>query len=118
MAGARPAAALRLDDPASLDARAVLAIARGELAPSLSDDLARRLDERRAAMLAALERGEPVYGVTTGMGALERPTSYPPARARPVRGAHDGAVGRRPAVAQPGRDARGPRRPAADVPQR
>ena len=81
MAGARPAAALRLDDPASLDARAVLAIARGQLAPSLSDGLARRLDERRAAMLAALECGEPVYGVTTGMGALAAHELSPAAQA-------------------------------------
>jgi histidine ammonia-lyase len=70
MAGERPRASLRLDDAASLDARAVLAIARGGLAPALSDDLARRLDEIRAAMLAALDGAGPVYGVTTGMGAL------------------------------------------------
>jgi histidine ammonia-lyase len=65
-----PPAQLRLDEAAGLDARAVLAIARGELAPSLGGDLARRLDEGRAAMLAALDGAGPVYGVTTGMGAL------------------------------------------------
>ena len=61
---------MRLTDPAELDARAVLAVARGELVPELGDDLTGWLDERRAQMLAALEVGGPVYGVTTGMGAL------------------------------------------------
>jgi histidine ammonia-lyase len=81
MAGGPPAASLRLDDAARLDARAVLAIGRGELAPSLSDDLARRLDERRARMLAALDGAGPVYGVTTGMGALSTHELPEPARA-------------------------------------
>lgn len=80
MGGVRTAATLRLDDAAGLDARAVLAIARGEVVPTLSDDLARRLDERRAAMLAALDGAGPVYGVTTGMGALS--TSELPQAAR------------------------------------
>jgi histidine ammonia-lyase len=63
---------LRLTGPAGLDARAVLAVARGELVPELGDDLAGWLDERRARMLAALDAGGPVYGVTTGMGALSQ----------------------------------------------
>jgi histidine ammonia-lyase len=79
--GVRTAASLRLDDAAALDARAVLAIARGEVVPSLSDGLARRLDERRAAMLAALDGAGPVYGVTTGMGALSTLELPQPARA-------------------------------------
>jgi histidine ammonia-lyase len=61
---------VRLTDPAGLDARAVLAVARGELAPELGDDLISWLSERRARMLAAVDDGGPVYGVTTGMGAL------------------------------------------------
>jgi len=61
---------LRLTGAAGLDARAVLAVARGELVPELEDGLLGWLDERRALMLAALDAGGPVYGVTTGMGAL------------------------------------------------
>lgn len=61
---------MRLTDPAGLDARAVLAIARGESAPELGDDLIGWLDGRHARMLAALDVGGPVYGVTTGMGAF------------------------------------------------
>src|SRR5271169_2752445 len=61
---------LRLTDPAGLDARAVLAVARGELVPEIGDDLTGWLDGRRVRMLAALDAGGPVYGVTTGMGAL------------------------------------------------
>jgi histidine ammonia-lyase len=59
---------MRLTDSAGLDARAVLAVARGELVPELGDDLVGWLDRRRARMLAALDVGGPVYGVTTGMG--------------------------------------------------
>jgi histidine ammonia-lyase len=61
---------LRLDDAAGLDAAAVLAIARGEVMPELSGKLVRRLEARRGELLGALAAGEPVYGVTTGMGAL------------------------------------------------
>jgi histidine ammonia-lyase len=61
---------MRLTDPAGLDARVVLAVARGELVPELGRDLISWLDGRRARMLAALDVGGPVYGVTTGMGAL------------------------------------------------
>jgi histidine ammonia-lyase len=59
-----------LTDAAALDARAVLAVARGELVPELGEDLLGWLDERRLQMLAALDAGGQVYGVTTGMGAL------------------------------------------------
>jgi histidine ammonia-lyase len=65
-------ATLQLDDAAGLDAPAVLAIARGELVPELGDQLIRRLDARRAQLLGALAAGGPVYGVTTGMGALSQ----------------------------------------------
>ena len=64
------AAALPVTDSAGLDGRAVLAVARAELVPELGDDLIGGLDRRRARMLAALDAGRPVYGVTTGMGAL------------------------------------------------
>ncbi len=73
---------VRLTDPAALDARAVLAVARGELAPELADDLIGRLDGRRARMLAALDAGGPVYGVTTGLGALSELGLDDAARAR------------------------------------
>jgi histidine ammonia-lyase len=64
--------ALHLDDAAGLDAPAVLAVARGELVPELGGKLISRLDARRAQLLGALAAGEPVYGVTTGMGALSQ----------------------------------------------
>ena len=64
--------ALHLDDATGLDGPAVLAIARGELVPELGEELIRRLDTRRAQLLGALAMGEPVYGVTTGMGALSQ----------------------------------------------
>jgi len=61
---------MRLTESAELDARAVVAVTRGELVPELGDDLMGWLDGRRVRMLAALSVGGPVYGVTTGMGAL------------------------------------------------
>jgi len=73
---------LRLTDPAGLDARAVLAVARGELVLELGDDLIGWLDGRHARMLAALDVGDPVYGVTTGMGALSEVGLDQAARAR------------------------------------
>src|ERR1700722_5827460 len=73
---------MRLTDPAGLDARAVLAVARGELVPELGDDLIGWLDRRPARMLAALDVGGPVYGVTTGMGALSVVVLDGAARAR------------------------------------
>ena len=63
---------LRLDDASALDAPAVLAIARGELVPELGEQLIRRLDTRRAELLDALSGAGPVYGVSTGMGALSK----------------------------------------------
>src|ERR1700691_1481903 len=72
----------RLTDSAGLDARAVLAVARGELALELGDDLIGWLDRRRARMLAALDAGDPVYGVTTGMGAMSEVGLDQDARAR------------------------------------
>jgi histidine ammonia-lyase len=71
-----------LTDPAELDAPAVLAVARGSLVPELGDDLIGWLDGRRARMLAALDAGGPVYGVTTGMGALSEHGLDDAARAR------------------------------------
>jgi histidine ammonia-lyase len=63
---------LRLAEAAGLDAPAVLAIARGELLPELDDRLISRLDARRAEMIGALAGAGPVYGVSTGMGALSK----------------------------------------------
>jgi histidine ammonia-lyase len=63
---------LQLDDPAGLDASAVLAIARGELVPELGEELIHRLDARRVQLFSALAASGPVYGVSTGMGALSQ----------------------------------------------
>jgi histidine ammonia-lyase len=65
-------ARLRLDEASRLDGPAVLAVARGDVIPELADSLIRRLDARRAQMLGALAGAGPVYGVTTGMGALSQ----------------------------------------------
>ena len=73
---------MRLTDAAGLDARAVLAVARGELVLELGDELIGWLDGRRARMLAALDAGDPVYGVTTGMGAMSEVGLDHAARAR------------------------------------
>ena len=75
-------AALRLDEAARLDGPAVLAIARGELIPELGERLMRRLDARRGQMLRALAGAGPVYGVTTGMGALSQHSLDEAARSR------------------------------------
>jgi histidine ammonia-lyase len=87
---------LRLTDAAGLDARAVLAVARGELVPELGDGLIGWLDERRALMLAALGAGGPVYGVTTGMGAFSE------------RGLDDAALARQSEALLTARSAGGP----------
>src|ERR1700678_100277 len=73
---------MRLTDPAGLNARAVLAVARGDVVLELGDELIDWLDGRRARMLAALDVGNPVYGVTTGMGALSELGLDDAARAR------------------------------------
>ena len=75
-------ATLLLNDAAGLDAAAVLAIARGELVPELGDQLIRRLDARRAELLGTLAAGGPVYGVTTGMGAMSQHTLSEAAQSR------------------------------------
>ncbi|RWZ52954.1 phenylalanine/histidine ammonia-lyase [Labedella phragmitis] len=51
-----------------LDRRALLAVADGARL-TIGDELREALRSRRAEVLAALESGGPVYGVTTGMGA-------------------------------------------------
>jgi histidine ammonia-lyase len=71
-----------LTDAGELDAGAVLAVARGELVLELGDELTGWLDGQRGRMLAALGAGEPVYGVTTGMGALSEVGLDDDARAR------------------------------------
>jgi histidine ammonia-lyase len=73
---------LCVTDPAELDAPAVLGVARGELTLELGDGLIGWLDGRRGLMLAALDAGDPVYGVTTGMGALSEVGLDRAARAR------------------------------------
>jgi len=59
-----------LDDPADLDAGLVLALADRRVTLVLGAGLTARLGDGRAALLAALETAGPVYGVSTGMGAL------------------------------------------------
>lgn len=54
--------------PEELDGAAVLAIADGATI-QLNPELRTRIQERRHAMVAALETAGPVYGVSTGMGA-------------------------------------------------
>ena len=103
---------MHLTDSAGLDARTVLAVARGELVLELGDELIGWLDERRAWMLAALDIGDPVYGVTTGMGAMSEVGLDPAARARQSETLLTARAAGGP-LAQPGRDPRGPRRAAA-----
>jgi histidine ammonia-lyase len=58
-----------LSAPEDLDAELILRVAAGErvqLAPALLDEVNRRCTAARAV----LRRGDPVYGVNTGMGAL------------------------------------------------
>jgi histidine ammonia-lyase len=55
--------------PEDLGPAEVLACAVGA-SPELDDRLLARLDRGRAEVLNALKGGQPVYGVTTGMGAL------------------------------------------------
>ncbi len=59
---------LRIDRAEDLDAAAVLAVAQGRQL-SLEPDLLERIGARRGEVLHLLERGGPVYGVTTGLGA-------------------------------------------------
>jgi histidine ammonia-lyase len=47
----------------------------------VASELLRRVDERRAAMLRALEAGTPAYGVTTGLGYMTK-HEIPPASRR------------------------------------
>ncbi len=54
---------------ASVGLEAILAIAVDGMPVLLADSVAPRLEAARAAVLRALERGERVYGLTTGLGA-------------------------------------------------
>ncbi|AMM21411.1 hypothetical protein AX769_16340 [Frondihabitans sp. PAMC 28766] len=60
--------ALKVDAPADLDADACMAVADGRHL-RLGGELVARLGGRREQLLRRLERGDAVYGVTTGMGA-------------------------------------------------
>jgi histidine ammonia-lyase len=63
---------IRLEAPGTLDLASYRRIVRGREEVALAPELLRRVDERRAAMLHALEAGAPAYGVTTGLGYLAR----------------------------------------------
>jgi len=66
-----------LDAPGSLDLEGYRRIARDGARVEVAPALLRAVDERRAAMLRALEAGAPAYGVTTGLGYLEHETIAP-----------------------------------------
>lgn len=61
---------LAIGSAADLGAAEVLRIARAGAVPELSAELTDRIAARRAQVRRALESGDPVYGVNTGMGAL------------------------------------------------
>lgn len=61
---------MRVSAASDLGPAALLAVAGGEV-PSLSPALLAAVATRREEVLAALASGEPVYGVSTGMGALK-----------------------------------------------
>ncbi|NIZ92505.1 histidine ammonia-lyase, partial [Kineosporiaceae bacterium B12] len=71
-----------LRQPGDLDADAVLALADRRVTVVLGEGLRARLGASRAATLAALRTAGPVYGVTTGMGALAGVTLDAAAQAR------------------------------------
>lgn len=56
-------------EQSDIDGAAVLAVAAGA-AVHIAPVLLARVAARREQALAALAEGQPVYGVTTGMGAL------------------------------------------------
>ena len=60
---------MTVDAAADLDAAACLRVARGATV-ALGDSLLDELDHRRDRMLQTLASGAPVYGVSTGLGAL------------------------------------------------
>ncbi|WP_194910679.1 aromatic amino acid lyase [Catenulispora rubra] len=66
----QPGGRLRIGSAADLGAAEVLRIARVGAVPELSAELTGRIAARRAQVRHALESGDPVYGVNTGMGAL------------------------------------------------
>lgn len=61
---------LTVGRPGDIDRAAIVRVARDAVVPRLDGRLLADLDQRRARMLAALDAGGPVYGVTTGMGAF------------------------------------------------
>src|SRR5436305_1690724 len=69
-------------DGASLSAGAVTRVARGLARVELSAEASERNDAARAALAVLLERGAPIYGVSTGVGSLreysitEDPSAY------------------------------------------
>jgi histidine ammonia-lyase len=57
-------------DGGPLSVEDVVAVARGQARARLGEDVPRRMEPSRSAVLAALRGGAPVYGVNTGFGAL------------------------------------------------
>lgn len=74
-----------LDRHDGLDLAAYRRVVEGGEEVRVSDEALRRVDERRTAMLRALEAGMPAYGVTTGLGYLA---------SQPVAGEHRVALQR------------------------
>ncbi len=68
---------------------AIVAVARDHAPVALHPSVASRLEAARAVVLGALERGEAVYGLTTGLGAAVdtrlTPEAIPAFQARAVR---------------------------------
>ncbi|MGI4896669.1 MAG: aromatic amino acid lyase, partial [Janthinobacterium lividum] len=73
---------LVLHDAADLDRPVLLALAHGRVDLELGPDLLLGLERSRAALLAGLTSAGPVYGVTTGMGAMAGITLDAHARTR------------------------------------
>src|SRR5437763_13174137 len=57
-------------DGSTLTPEAVALVARGGSAVVLAAEASARNDAARGALAALLERGEPIYGVSTGVGSL------------------------------------------------
>lgn len=72
---------IRLDSHDGLDLCLYRRVVDDGEAVELSPEALGRVDERRAAMLRALEAGAPAYGVTTGLGYMAK-HEVPPAERR------------------------------------
>lgn len=58
----------------SLPLESLMAVVQGDAVAVLADGAARRMIASRKILLAAMERGEPIYGTTTGVAERKRVT--------------------------------------------